>query len=65
MITDDDFNTDDICDGILNFLTDMEITNVDAVVPIVVDTTLRYVVEWLSSTGHSAKAEILESIGEL
>jgi len=70
MITDDNFDKDDIVDqtaaavfrynhgAVLSDETQVGITWA-------VDATLRYVVEWLRSTGHSAKAEILESIGEV
>lgn len=65
MITDEDFDKDDIVEGVFDFAGNMEIDNPDALVTWAVDATLRYVVDWLQSTGHSAKAEILESIGDL
>lgn len=65
MITDHDFYKDDIVEGVLDFAGNMEIYTPDALVTWAVDATLRYVVEWLRSTGHAAKAEILESIGEV
>lgn len=65
MITDEDFDKDDIADGVLNHAAGMEIDTPDALVTWAVDATLRYVVEWLRSTGSAAKAEILESIGEI
>lgn len=70
MITDEDFDKDKVCDAVcksvftynhgavLSDETQLGITWA-------VDATLRYVVEWLRSTGSAAKAEILESIGEV
>lgn len=65
MINDDTFNRDDIVEGVLDHAGNMEIDTPDALVTWAVDATLRYVVEWLSNTGNAAKAEILESIGDL
>jgi len=63
--SDETFDKEDICDGVMNYAAGMEIDHPEAICAQAVDATLRYVVEWLRSTGHSAKAEILESIGDL
>lgn len=65
MITDDDFNRDDIVTGVLDHAGNMEIDDPHELVAYAVDMTLNYVVDWLKATGHSAKAEILESLGGL
>ena len=64
-VDDDNFSTDDIVEGVLNHLTDSEVNDFDTAMTWAVDSTIRYVVEWLANTGHAAKAEILESIGEV
>lgn len=65
MITDNDFNKNELVDGIENMAAALETENVNAVATWAVDATLRYVVDWLQSTGHSAKADILERLGEV
>ena len=64
MITDENFDKDDIVDGVLNHIANMESESTEVDVVWAVDATLRYVIDWLRSTGHSAKAEILESLGD-
>ena len=64
-MTDDDFNKDDVVDGMLNTLWAMEIEDKETAVIWAVDATLRYVVDWLRSTGHAAKADILETLGDI
>lgn len=61
---DEEFSRDDLLSGILNRCEDIEAVGEEAA-EIALDSTLRYVVEWLSDTGYRAKAEILEQLGEL
>ena len=65
MITDDNFDTDDIVDGVLLQAGGMEVDDPDVLVTWAVDSTLRYVVDWLRSTGYAAKADILETLGDI
>ena len=65
MITDLNFNREDIIGGVECTAAAMETENVAAVATWAVDSTLAYVVDWLRERGSTEAADVLEQIGEV